>query len=84
EQVMLGAFRSTGQKCTATSRLIVTAGIADEFLDALLQQARALRVGDPTDDATQMGPVVSDAAQQSISAGIDTAMAQGAVVLAGG
>ncbi|PRC41524.1 aldehyde dehydrogenase, partial [Mycobacterium sp. ITM-2017-0098] len=42
------------------------------------------RVGDPTDDATQMGPVVSDAAQQSISAGIDTAMAQGAVVLAGG
>ncbi|PRC42357.1 aldehyde dehydrogenase, partial [Mycobacterium sp. ITM-2017-0098] len=42
EQVMLGAFRSTGQKCTATSRLIVTAGIADEFLDALLQQARAL------------------------------------------
>lgn len=84
EQVMLGAFRSTGQKCTATSRLIVTAGIADAFCDALLAQARALRVGDPVDDATQMGPVVSDLAQRSITAGIDTALAQGATALAGG
>ncbi|ORB32160.1 aldehyde dehydrogenase family protein [Mycolicibacterium parafortuitum] len=84
EQVMLGAFRSTGQKCTATSRLIVTAGIADAFCDALLTQARTLRVGDPIDDATQMGPVVSDSAQRSIIAGIDTAMSQGATVLAGG
>ncbi|MGD9516880.1 aldehyde dehydrogenase family protein [Mycolicibacterium sp.] len=84
EQVMLGAFRSTGQKCTATSRLIVTAGIADAFSEALLAQARALRVGDPVDDATQMGPVVSDSAQQSITAGIDTAVTQGATVLTGG
>ena len=41
-------------------------------------------VGDPTDDATQMGPVVNDSALKSISAGIDTAAAQGATVLAGG
>ncbi|MGP4055395.1 aldehyde dehydrogenase family protein [Mycobacterium sp. 4D054] len=84
EQVMLGAFRSTGQKCTATSRLIVTAGIADRFRDALLARARELRVGDPVDDATQMGPVVSAAAQQSISAGVDAAVDQGATVLTGG
>jgi aldehyde dehydrogenase (NAD+) len=84
EQVMLGAFRSTGQKCTATSRLIVTSGIADEFLEALVAQAGALRVGDPIDDATQMGPVVSAAARQSISAGIDAATAQGATLLTGG
>ena len=56
EQVMLGAFRSTGQKCTATSRLIITDGIADRFLGALTDRARALVVGDPTDDTTQMGP----------------------------
>src|SRR5262245_21179635 len=56
EQVMFGAFRSTGQKCTATSRLIITDGIADRFLGALTDRARALVVGDPTDDATQMGP----------------------------
>ena len=84
EQVMLGAFRSTGQKCTATSRLIVTDKIADRFLAALATLAEALVVGDPTDDATQMGPVISGSAQKSIQAGIDSAVAQGGGVLAGG
>lgn len=84
EQVMLGAFRSTGQKCTATSRLIVTAGIADAFREALVARARALQVGDPVDEATQMGPVISDAAQRSITAGVDAAQRQGATVLTGG
>ena len=84
EQVMLGAFRSAGQKCTATSRLIVTDGIAERFLDALVQRADALVVGDPTDDRTQMGPVVADSAQASIVAGIDTARTQSATVLTGG
>ena len=64
DQVMLGAFRSTGQKCTATSRLIITDGIADRFLGALTERARALVVGDPTDDTTQMGPVVSESAHR--------------------
>ena len=84
EQVLLGAFRSTGQKCTATSRLIVTTGIAEQFLGELLDRVAALRVGDPTDDATQMGPVVSDSARTSITSGISTATRQGATVLAGG
>jgi len=84
EQVMLGAFRSTGQKCTATSRLVLTAGIADRFLEALSAKADALVVGDPSVDATQMGPVVSRAAQTDIIGGINTARAQGASVLAGG
>jgi acyl-CoA reductase-like NAD-dependent aldehyde dehydrogenase len=84
EQVMLGAFRSTGQKCTATSRLILTDGIADKFLNALVRRVGALLVGDPTDDATQMGPVVSSSAQSSIIAGIETSRSQGMTVRAGG
>lgn len=84
EQVMLGAFRSTGQKCTATSRLILTSGIAERFLDVLTSRAEALTVGDPTDESTQMGPVVSGSAHTSISRGIDTATTQGASVLTGG
>ncbi|MBJ7399519.1 aldehyde dehydrogenase family protein [Mycolicibacterium sp.] len=84
EQVMLGAFRSTGQKCTATSRLVLTKGIADRFLAALIAKADALVVGDPSDDATQMGPVISGSAQTDIIGGIDTAKTQGASVLAGG
>lgn len=84
EQVMLGAFRSTGQKCTATSRLIVTDGIADRFTDALSRRARTLVVGDPQDEKTQMGPVVSESALKTIQAGVDEAPAQGATVLVGG
>lgn len=84
EQVMLGAFRSTGQKCTATSRLIVTDGIADHLLDALVDRARALVVGNPVDETTQMGPVISDSARKTITTGIDTARTQGVTVLAGG
>ncbi|WP_157576187.1 aldehyde dehydrogenase family protein [Mycobacterium sp. GA-2829] len=83
EQVALGAFRSTGQKCTATSRLVVTDGIADRFLAALTARAEAIVVGDPTDDATQMGPVVNDGAHTSIRGGIDTALQQGASLLTG-
>ncbi|MBX7450477.1 aldehyde dehydrogenase family protein [Mycolicibacterium sp. 3033] len=84
EQVLLGAFRSTGQKCTATSRLIVTAGIADRFVDAVCGRAAELRVGDPTEDSTEMGPVISAHAQQNISTGITTATGQGATVRTGG
>lgn len=84
EQVMLGAFRSTGQKCTATSRLVLTEGVAERFLEALIRQADALAVGDPAHDSTQMGPVVSASAQHYIGEGIDAAKAQGATVLAGG
>jgi aldehyde dehydrogenase (NAD+) len=84
EQVMLGAFRSSGQKCTATSRLVLTEGIADRFLEVISARADALAVGDPSDDATQMGPVISRSAQSDIVGGIHTAKAQGASVLAGG
>ncbi len=83
EQVMLGAFRSTGQKCTATSRLVLTEGIADRFLDALVTRADNLAVGDPADERTQMGPVISAAAQREIATSIDTAREQGASVLSG-
>lgn len=84
DQVMLGAFRSTGQKCTATSRLIVTDRIADRFLAELAARAEALVVGDPTEDATQMGPVITGAAQRNIYGGLGTAMNQGVDVLTGG
>lgn len=84
EQVMLGAFRSAGQKCTATSRLVLTEAIADRFLEALLTQAKTLMVGDPADAQTQMGPVISASAQRAITAGVDRARVQGAAVLAGG
>ncbi len=84
EQVMLGAFRCAGQKCTATSRLILTEGLADRFIAALVRRADALVVGDPADHRTEMGPVIADSAQASVTAGVDGARSQGARVLAGG
>ncbi|MDQ0826052.1 acyl-CoA reductase-like NAD-dependent aldehyde dehydrogenase [Arthrobacter sp. B2I5] len=84
EQVMLGAFRSSGQKCTATSRLIVADEIADDFLTELGKRAADLAVGDPTTPGINMGPVINEAARSSIQQGINTAISQGANVLAGG
>ncbi|MFC9357912.1 aldehyde dehydrogenase family protein [Rhodococcus sp. NPDC057014] len=78
DEVLLGAFRSSGQKCTATSRLIVDDRVADSFLSQLGARADSLRVGDPLVDGVQMGPVIDRAAQVAIHAGIERAMEQGA------
>ena len=56
-----GAFFSTGQRCTASSRLIVEASVHDAFVEKLSAAMQALRVGDPLEAATQIGPVVSEA-----------------------
>lgn len=68
DDVLAGAFRGTGQRCTATSRLILEKAIADEFLDRLGVRARAMRVGDPLDPSIDMGPVVSASAKENIVA----------------
>jgi aldehyde dehydrogenase (NAD+) len=56
-----GAFFQTGQRCTASSRLIVTDGIHDAFVEAIGDAARALRVGHALAEGTQIGPVVDEA-----------------------
>jgi aldehyde dehydrogenase (NAD+) len=84
EQVLLGAFRSTGQKCTATSRLILEQGIATDFLAEFTRRARSLVVGDAVAPTTQMGPLVSASARSTVQRGIETAVVQGATPLAGG
>ncbi len=55
-----GAFFQTGQRCTASSRLIVTAGIHDAFVDAMVERAKALRVGHALAEDTEIGPAVSE------------------------
>jgi succinylglutamate-semialdehyde dehydrogenase len=60
--VLQGAFLSTGQRCTATSRLLVHERVAERFLDALVAAARELRPGEPLDLATSFGPLSTKAA----------------------
>lgn len=78
EQVLFGAFRSTGQKCTATSRLIVDESVADDFLARLTARLEGWVVGDPTDPAVHMGPLIHAEAAAEVRRGVQTAINQGA------
>jgi acyl-CoA reductase-like NAD-dependent aldehyde dehydrogenase len=79
-----GAFFATGQRCTASSRLIVTDAIHDRFVAALAAKAAALKVGDALDPATRMGPLVSEGQMQTTLAYIDIAKRQGGRIVTGG
>ncbi|MEM6650314.1 MAG: aldehyde dehydrogenase family protein [Pseudomonadota bacterium] len=78
-----GAFFSTGQRCTASSRLIVEAGIYDKFVDALSEAMKNLVVGDARDTSTQVGPVVSATQQNSIMEAVERARTAGAEIIGG-
>lgn len=78
-----GAFFSTGQRCTASSRLIVEAGIHDEFVDKLSKAAADLTIGDALDPSTHIGPVASANQLKNNLSYVDIARAEGATVLGG-
>ena len=81
----LGAiFGASGQSCVAGSRLYVQENIADEFLDRLVAGAKNIRVGDPMDEATEMGPLCTSAQIENIERAIGVAKTEGAEVLCGG
>lgn len=79
-----GAFGGTGQKCTASSRLVVHRAIHDEFVDKLVKATTAMRVGHALAADTQMGPVVSDTQLQQNLNYVKTGQAEGATLLCGG
>ena len=84
ECALNGAFYSTGQRCTASSRLIVEAGIHDRFVEALAERLRALKVGDPLDAATQIGPVVDERQMAQNRRYLDIGREEGARLVCGG
>jgi len=77
-------FHNQGQACIAGSRLLLQESIADEFLDGFLRLAASIRLGDPMDTRTEMGPLTSQRQQQSVLTYCDVARQQGAEVLLGG
>ncbi|WP_372885854.1 aldehyde dehydrogenase family protein [Shimia sp.] len=81
--VLNGAFFSTGQRCTASSRIIVEAGIHDAFVDRLTTEALALNVGNPLDPATQIGPVASQNQLEGNLNYVEIARGEGAEVIGG-
>jgi acyl-CoA reductase-like NAD-dependent aldehyde dehydrogenase len=78
------AFVASGQSCIAGTRLIVERTIAGAVGEGLVEQARAIRVGDPLDPRTQMGPLASARQLERVLALVDDARDRGAEILAGG
>ncbi len=82
--VLWGAFGTTGQRCTATSRLVLQSGIHDQFVERLATRASALRLGDGRVTNTEVGPLVNAAARAKVEEYIDIGRAQGATLVCGG
>ncbi|WP_120502839.1 aldehyde dehydrogenase family protein [Sulfitobacter mediterraneus] len=79
-----GAFGGSGQKCTASSRLVVHRSVHDQFVEKLVAGANAMKVGHALETGTQMGPVVSEQQLKENLAYVDLAAAEGAELLCGG
>ncbi len=84
ESTFQGAFYSTGQRCTATSRAVVVDSIADEFVRRLTKRTAELKVGDGTKPGVQMGPVVDESQFKTVMSYLDIGKKEGAKLLCGG
>jgi acyl-CoA reductase-like NAD-dependent aldehyde dehydrogenase len=82
--VRLASLSNSGQICNALTRILVPAGRADEFTDALAAEMTTMVVGDPTDRATQVGPLVAQRQQQRVRGCIESGEQQGARIVVGG
>lgn len=81
---MLGNFYSAGQVCSNGTRVFVQRGIKARFLERLRERTEAIRLGDPLDEATQMGPVISAAQHAKVMAYIEAGRREGARLITGG
>lgn len=84
EGVLWGAFGTTGQRCTATSRLILHEKIHDQFVERLVKQASALKLGDGSNSATHVGPVINEKQLQNIEKYVEIGKNEGATCALGG
>lgn len=84
ESTANGAFGSTGQRCTATSRAVVVDKIADEFVQKIVEKAKQMRLGDGAKTETEMGPSVDEKQFKTVLKYIDIGREDGAELLTGG
>jgi aldehyde dehydrogenase (NAD+) len=84
EASISGAFRSTGQKCTATSRAIVESEVYETFKQKLLQKTTEITIGNGLEDGIWMGPCANESQFKTVLSYIETAKEEGATILTGG
>ncbi len=84
DAISWSAFGTTGQRCTATSRLIVQSGIKPRLIEALVEKAEAIRLGNGLEDSTDVGPLVNQQALDKVAGYMDVAKSEGVNILVGG
>jgi acyl-CoA reductase-like NAD-dependent aldehyde dehydrogenase len=82
--VLWGAFGTAGQRCTATSRLILHEAIYDQFIEMLVERVKKLKVGNGLDESTKMGPIINEAQLNKIHQYVEIGKQEGAKLLIGG
>ena len=84
EGVLWGAFGTTGQRCTATSRLIVHREVKQKLTDMLVARAKKIKVGDGLDESVEMGPLINEAAREKVHRYVQIGKDEGARLVLGG
>jgi betaine-aldehyde dehydrogenase len=84
EGAVVGGFVNGGQDCTAATRLIVHQSVRAKFVERLLERVRSIRLGDPHERSTDLGPLVSPSQQAAVLGFVETGKSEGAVLKAGG
>ncbi len=84
DQVVACKYRNAGQTCVCTNRIYVQRGIQDAFVERYVEATRALVVGDPLDETTDIGPLVDGAGLDKVREHVEDAVAKGARVASGG
>ena len=82
--VLWGAFGTTGQRCTATSRLILQDAIHDRFVERLTERAKALKLGYGNDDGVDVGPLINADSREKVEKYVEIGKQEGTLVLGGG
>jgi len=84
EGALWGAFGTTGQRCTATSRLILEAGVHDKFLGMLITRVKALKLGDGRKEGTDVGPLINEASLEKVGSYVEIGRKENAELVCGG
>ncbi|HUY10141.1 MAG TPA: gamma-aminobutyraldehyde dehydrogenase [Candidatus Dormibacteraeota bacterium] len=84
EGIKVGGYFNSGQDCTAAARVLVSGRLHDRLLSELVPAVESLKLGDPLDDSTEMGPVVSSEQLERVSGFVDRARKAGASIATGG
>ena len=84
DAVVFGIYSLNGERCTASSRLLVEESIHEQFVDEVARRTERVKVGDPFDPATELGPLISDEHFNRVTSYIEAGRREGATVRAGG